>query len=48
VPALVAYPVMRWAHDRVLDMTVIGFRLRARWLEMPDGGTGQLGWPGVS
>ena len=27
--ARVAYPVMRWGHDRVVDMAVTGFRRRA-------------------
>ena len=27
--ARVAYPLMRWGHDRVLDMAVAGFRQRA-------------------
>lgn len=28
VAARVAYPVVRWGHDRVVDMTVAGFRRR--------------------
>jgi len=27
--ACAAYPVMRWGHDRVVDMAVSGFRRRA-------------------
>lgn len=27
--ARVAYPLMRWGHDRVVDMAVAGFRQRA-------------------
>jgi hypothetical protein len=29
VAARVAYPLMRWGHDRVVDMAVAGFRQRA-------------------
>ena len=29
VAALVAYPLMRWGHDRVVEMAVLGFRQRA-------------------
>jgi hypothetical protein len=29
VAAHVAYPLMRWGHDRVVEMTVAGFRRRA-------------------
>ena len=29
VAALVAYPLMRWGHDRVVEMAVGGFRQRA-------------------
>ena len=29
IAALVAYPLMRWGHDRVVDMAVAGFRQRA-------------------
>lgn len=29
VAARVAYPLMRWGHDRVVDMAVAGFRRRA-------------------
>jgi hypothetical protein len=29
VAAHVAHPLMRWGHDRVVDMAVAGFRRRA-------------------
>ena len=29
IAALVAYPLMRWGHDRVVDMAVAGFREHA-------------------
>jgi len=29
IAALVAYPLMRWGHDRVVDMAVAGFRQQA-------------------
>ena len=29
VAAVVAYPLMRWGHDRVVEMAVAGFRQRA-------------------
>jgi len=29
VAGLVAYPLMRWGHDRVVEMAVVGIRRRA-------------------
>lgn len=29
IAALIAYPLMRWGHDRVVDMAVAGFRQQA-------------------
>jgi hypothetical protein len=44
VAARVAYPLMRWAHDRVVDMAVSGFRRRALTVaaaELPAPGPGE-------
>jgi hypothetical protein len=38
VASRVAHPLMRWGHDRVVDMAVSGFRRRA--LAVTDGGWG--------
>jgi hypothetical protein len=29
IAAIVAYPLMRWGHDRVVEMAVAGFRQQA-------------------
>lgn len=37
VAARVAYPLLRWGHDRVVDMAVAGFRQRALSPAVPAG-----------
>ncbi len=45
VAARVAYPLMRWGHDRVVEMAVSGFRRRALTVaavpELPAAGPGE-------